>query len=149
MLAHLCSANPDWSREKTASVMTRPQSTNECSLPTDLMFKSRAPLRDLAPRLFEHSTLAFDAQDVRAFLGRKRHGKFEGEVLTDLRTQELNGRLLGHRGKHRMKQNWITMYDKAGLVLRIETVISAPEEFRVRRRVRRRGRRKTEWVPLG
>jgi len=47
-----------------------------------------------------------------------------------------------------MKQNWIKMYDKAGLVLRIETVINAPEEFRVRRRVRRRGCRKTEWVPL-
>jgi hypothetical protein len=47
-----------------------------------------------------------------------------------------------------MKQNWIKMYDKAGLVLRIETVINQPEEFRVRRRVRRRGRRKTEWVPL-
>jgi len=30
----------------------------------------------------------------------------------------------------------------------VETVINQPEEFRVRRRVRRRGRRKTEWVPL-
>jgi len=40
------------------------------------------------------------------------------------------------------------MDDKAGLVLRIETVINAPEECRVRRRVRRCGRRKTEWVPL-
>ncbi|MBI3104199.1 MAG: hypothetical protein HYY95_01180, partial [Candidatus Rokubacteria bacterium] len=38
--------------------------------------------------------------------------------------------------------------DKAGLVLRIETVINAPEECRVRRRVRRCRRRKTEWVPL-
>lgn len=40
------------------------------------------------------------------------------------------------------------MYDKSGSVLRIETVINQPEEFRVRRRVRRRGRRRTEWVPL-
>ena len=122
--------------------------TAQAEYSTDLVFKSRAQLCDLAPRLFEHSTLSFDAQDVLAFLGRKLHGKFEGEGLTDLRTQELNGRLLGHRVKHRMKQNWIKMYDKAGLVLRIETVINAPEECRVRRRVRRRGRRKTEWVPL-
>ena len=112
------------------------------------MFKSRAQLCDLVPRLLEHSTRSFTAQDVLAFLGRKLHGKFEGEVLTDLRVQELKGRLRGHRVKHRMKQNWIKMYDKAGLVLRIETVINAPEEFRVRRRVRRRGCRKTEWVPL-
>src|SRR5262245_65834653 len=31
---------------------------------------------------------------------------------------------------------------------RVETVINDPEEFLVRRRVRRRGRRRTEWVPL-
>lgn len=115
---------------------------------TDLVFKSAAALRDFAPRLLEYRTRAFTPQDVMTFLGRKLHGKFEGEVLTDLRTHELRGRQPGRRVKHRMKQNWIKMYDKAGLVLRIETVINQPEEFRVRRRVRRRGRRKTEWVPL-
>ncbi len=115
---------------------------------TDLVFKSRPQLRDLVPRLVEHSALSFTAQDVLAFLGRTLHGKVEGEALTDLRAQEINGRLLGHRVTHRMKQHWIKMDDEAGLVLRIEMVINAPEEFRVRRRVRRRGRRKTEWVPL-
>ncbi len=40
------------------------------------------------------------------------------------------------------------MYDKAGWILRVETVINDPEEFRVRRRVHRRGRRRTEWGPL-
>ena len=40
------------------------------------------------------------------------------------------------------------MYEKAGFVLRIETVLNQPEEFRVRRRVRRGGRRVTAWVPL-
>jgi hypothetical protein len=122
--------------------------TAQAEYSTDMVFKSRAQLHDLVPRLLEHCTLSFTAQDVLAFLGRKLHGKFEGEVLSDLRAQELKGRLPGHRVKHRMKQNWIKMYDKAGLVLRIETVINQPEEFRVRRRVRRRGRRKTEWVPL-
>jgi hypothetical protein len=47
-----------------------------------------------------------------------------------------------------MKRNWLKMYDKAGWILRVETVINDPEEFRVRRRVRRRGRRRTEWVPF-
>jgi len=56
--------------------------------------------------------------------------------------------LPGCRIKHRMKRNWLKMYDKAGWILRVETVINDPEEFRVRRRVRRRGRRRTEWVPL-
>ena len=40
------------------------------------------------------------------------------------------------------------MYDKAGLVLRIETVINNPEEFRVRKQVLRDGKQRTEWVAL-
>ena len=40
------------------------------------------------------------------------------------------------------------MYDKAGLVLRVETVINNPEEFRVRKKVTRKGMSKTEWVPM-
>jgi hypothetical protein len=47
-----------------------------------------------------------------------------------------------------MKRNWLKMYEKAGWILRVETVINDPEEFRVRRRVWRRGRRRTAWVPL-
>ena len=31
------------------------------------------------------------------------------------------------RIKHRMKNNWLKMYDKFGLVLRIETVINNPQ----------------------
>lgn len=45
----------------------------------------------------------------------------------------------GSRIKHRVKQNWLKMYDKAGLVLRIETVINNPEEFRVSKKVLRDG----------
>jgi hypothetical protein len=30
--------------------------------------------------------------------------------------------------KHRMKQNWLKMYNKAGFVLRIETVLNQPGE---------------------
>jgi hypothetical protein len=40
------------------------------------------------------------------------------------------------------------MYDKAGLVLRVETVINNPEEFRIRKKVTRKGRRQTEWVAM-
>jgi hypothetical protein len=71
-----------------------------------------------------------------------------GEVVTDQFAHALKGRLPGRRVKHRMKQNWIKMYDTAGLVLRVETGINQPGEFRVRRRLRRHGRRVTEWGPL-
>src|SRR3989442_3972447 len=82
------------------------------------------------------------------FLGRKAHGNFEGEVVTDHVNPLTQGRLPGRRVKYRMKQNWLKLCDKAGLIVRVETVINAPEEFRVRRRVRRRGRQTTLWVPL-
>ena len=56
--------------------------------------------------------------------------------------------LAGARIKHRMKNNWLKMYDKFGLVLRIETVINNPREFRVRRWRTREGRRELAWCPM-
>jgi len=67
-------------------------------------------------------------------------------VVTD--QEELALRVPGCCVRHRMKRNWLKMYDNAGWILRVDTVINDPEEFRVRRRVHRRGRRRTEWVPL-
>src|SRR6266478_6773255 len=61
--------------------------------------------RSSFPRLLEHSTLYFSARDVLSFLGRKWHGKFEGEVVTDQFDHGFNGRLPGRRVKHRMKRN--------------------------------------------
>jgi hypothetical protein len=120
--------------------------TTQSEYATDLVFKSRQHLTEFFPGLLAHSTLCFSAREVMSFLGRKWHGKFEGEVVTD--QEDLRGRVPGCRVKHRMKRNWLKMYDKAGWILRVETVINDPEEFRVGRRVRRRGRRRTEWVPL-
>ena len=54
--------------------------TAQAEYATDIVFKSRAGLRELMPRLIEHSTLHFSAKDVLSFLGRKLHRKFEGEV---------------------------------------------------------------------
>jgi len=115
---------------------------------TDLVFKSPQHLAEFCPRRLEHSTLCFSARAVLSCLGRKWPGQFEGEVVTDQFDPGFNGRLPGRRVKPRRKRNWIKMYEKVGWILRVETVINDPEEFRVRRRVRRRGRRRTEWVPL-
>ena len=40
------------------------------------------------------------------------------------------------------------MYGKSGLVLRVETVINNPEEFRVRKQALRKGKPHTEWVAM-
>ena len=121
--------------------------TTQSEYATDVLFKNRAALKELYPRLLSHSTLCFGAKDVIGFLGKKLHGKFEGEIITDL-LDFAHKRLPGARVKHRVKQNWLKMYDKGGMVLRIETVINNPVEFRVRRKVIRRGLPKTEWVQM-
>jgi hypothetical protein len=86
---------------------------------TDVMFKTAEGLRELYPRLLSHSMLCFGATEVMNFLGRKLTGRFEGEVVCDLSSLVCR-RVGGSRIKHRVKQNWPKMYDKAGLVLRIE-----------------------------
>jgi hypothetical protein len=114
---------------------------------TDILFKNHSALKQLYPRLLSHSTTCFGAREVMSFLGRKLHGKFEGEIITDV-IDLSHRRIPGARVKHRVKGNWIKMYDKVGMVLRIETVINNPEEFKVRRKVIRSGHRATEWVPM-
>jgi len=111
---------------------------------TDVMFESPASLKPLYERWVEHATLRFTAEDALVFLGRKLHGNFLGEVQTDMKKK----RWPGARVKHRVKGNWVKMYDKHGCILRVETVINQPREFKVRRRVRRNGRRVTRWMPL-
>jgi hypothetical protein len=111
---------------------------------TDLIFTSRTALAGLYPRLLDHAAVNFSAKDILTFLGRKLHPRFEGEVLTSCQKD----RWPGARIKHRMKNNWLKMYDQFGLILRIETVINNPREFRVRRLRTRAGRQTMTWCPM-
>jgi hypothetical protein len=47
-----------------------------------------------------------------------------------------------------MKENWIKMYDKHGCVLRVETVINNPREFKIRRYGKRKGEVVLGWFPM-
>lgn len=118
--------------------------TDQAEYATDVMFANPASLKPFYEKWVEHATLYFTAEDVLAFLGRKLHPNFQGEVLTDYKKK----RWPGTRVKHRVKENWIKMYDKHGSILRIETVINQPREFKVRRRCCRKGREVMDWLPL-
>jgi hypothetical protein len=115
--------------------------TDQFELATDVMFNSRAALEALLPDLREHSLLALCAEDALRFLGRKPHGNFLGEATADLKR-----RPEGFRVKFRMKRNSIKMYDKMS-VLRVETTINNPREFKILRRPP--GRRSLRWMPMG
>ena len=99
------------------------------------MFKDSTSLKSLYKKSVEQALQYFTAEDVMTFLGKKLHGNFEGEAITDLKVRQA-----GARVKHRIKGNWNKMYDKYGLVLRIETVINQPREFKVFRQGIRQGR---------
>lgn len=111
---------------------------------TDRLFRDRQALADLYPQLLDHACLYFSAQDILKFLGRRLHPRFDGEVLTECKKD----RWPGARIKHRVKNHWLKMYDKFGQVLRIETVINNPPEFKVRRKVQRKGRWRMAWCPM-
>ncbi len=100
-------------------------------------------LAPLYRRLLDYATVSFSAQDILTFLGRRLHPRFDGEVITLCKKD----RWPGARIKHRMKNNWLKMYDKFGKVLRVETVINQPREFKVRRRRMRHGRSRNGLVP--
>jgi len=110
---------------------------------TDILMKTPAALKGLYPALVEHATLRWAASDILGFLGRKLDGRFSGDYRT-----EVKRRMEGVRVKHWVNANAIKMYNKHPLLLRIETVINRPYQFKVRRPGRRHGRLVVEWFPM-
>jgi hypothetical protein len=110
-------------------------SADDTEWATDIMFRSREALAELYPALTRHAISTLSSCDVMRFLGRVRrdaqqhvHGKFDGQVVSDLKR-----RPEGLRVKHRVNRNSIKMYDKQGSVLRIETTIQDARDLKVYR----------------
>jgi hypothetical protein len=110
---------------------------------TDLLFRDPASLASIYPPLVRHAMLHFHSPDVMRFLGRKVHGNFTGQVITSFKR-----RPEGVRVKHWVNGNSIKMYDKAGNILRIETTVANPKDFKVLRPHHNRPKGRLEWRPL-
>ena len=110
---------------------------------TDLMFRSAGELAALYPALVRGAMGCFSSPDVVRFLGKKLHGSFAGEVVSDVCQ-----RPEGIRVKHRVKANSVKMYDKHGSVLRVETTISDPKDFKVFRPLEGNPAGEKAWKPL-
>jgi hypothetical protein len=99
---------------------------------SDVMFKSPQALAGLYPHLIRHGILNLSCEHVMRFLAKKAtpergcHGNFIGEVVSDLKH-----RPEGIRLKHYVNGNSVKMYDKQGSVLRFETTIIQPRDFKV------------------
>jgi hypothetical protein len=99
---------------------------NQAEYATDVMCKDRSWLDVLYTKWQKHAAVCFQADDIMRFMGRKRFGTSKGAIITDVKAG-----LTMTRVKHRVRGNWIKMYNKSGIVLRIETVINRPGEFLV------------------
>lgn len=135
--------NPLMPRIKTRGFGGYYWTLDQCEVATDVMFRSRRALEEVLPDLFREAALCFGADDVLRFLGRKLSARFAGEATTDGKR-----RPEGYRVKHRMKRNSVKVYDKAS-VLRVETTINQPREFRVLRVQRTAAGETRRWVPMG
>lgn len=117
---------------------------NQCEYATDIMFKERSFLEDIYPSLVGHAFYDFTCTDVFTFMGRKPDPRFQGEAVSDYKD-----RPIGCRVKFKLKANSIKMYDKCS-VLRIETTINNPREFKIYDTVRHHdGTESKSWKPMG
>jgi hypothetical protein len=101
---------------------------------TDICFASKSALAGVFRRLLEFALLTFSPQKIFQYLGRRWHERFDGEVQTRYKSVREPGACV----KHFMKRNWLKMYDKLGVLLRVETVINQPGEFKIFRECRHR-----------
>lgn len=115
---------------------------DQCEVATDVMFKDREALEELLPELYEGALVQFSPEDVLRFLGRKPHPALKAEITTDEKR-----RVEGRRIKHRMGRNSIKMYDHKN-VLRIETTINQPGEFRMPQQQDTAQGSRVKWVPM-
>lgn len=124
-------------------------SVTESEYATDVMFKSPAALARLYPALVHQGIQHFGSTDVLRFLGQKTqangrvHGNHQGEVLSSLKA-----RPEGLRLKHQANGNSIKIYDKQGSVLRVETTLNRPHQFRVYRASERDPQGQKRWQVL-
>lgn len=100
---------------------------------TDILFRRQSDLAPIYESISRTAIHAVKAKDVATFLGRKLTNGYDDELGNDFST-----RIEGTRIRHHMGPASIKMYDKAGLVLRIETTANDVSFFKHYRKVEHR-----------
>lgn len=97
---------------------------------TDILFKKQTDLRTLYDTLIRTAIHSVKPENIATFLGRKLHPNYQGEMGNNFNT-----RIEGTKIKHHMGASSIKMYDKFGIILRIETTSNDVSEFKHYREV--------------
>lgn len=116
----------------------------ECS--TDVVFSSAEALRPVYAHLREQAILTVQAEDIANFLGHSLPSNpAEAGISSSLRKLESGTRVRHHWGQHTS----LKMYDKHGVILRLETTTSDVSFFRHHREVEHRdGSRSIQFKPM-
>jgi len=119
-------------------------SLDQVEFSTDLLFRRRKDLQALYGHLTRTAIHTVKPDNIATFLGRKLSPLYQGEM-----GNRFNVRLEGTRIKHTMGPVSLKMYDKFGLILRIETTVNNVSFFQHYRTVEQRdGRTVTQWAPM-
>jgi hypothetical protein len=92
---------------------------------TDIIFKNQKDFQLFYQDLIYKTVLSVKPDNISTFLVKKPSVQFQGETGNNL----LNNRILGTRIKHRKGSNQIKLYDKFGIILRIETTVNSVTDF--------------------
>jgi hypothetical protein len=119
-------------------------SVDQCEYATDIVFRRQADLGPLYENLSRTAIHTVKPDNIATFLGKKLSPQFEGEM-----GNRFNVRIEGTRIKHTMGPVSLKLYDKFGLILRIETTVNDLTFFKHYREVEHRdGSRETKWAAM-
>ncbi len=111
---------------------------------TDVVFKRQSELHPIYEELVRTAIHAVKPEQVATFLGRRLADAFDDELGNDFQT-----RIQGTRIKHYMGKAAIKMYDKYGIVIRIETTANDVSFFKhYRKVVHRDGTETRKYAPF-
>jgi hypothetical protein len=108
-------------------------SLDQCEYATDVVFRRQADLQAIYANLTRTAIHTVKPDNIATFLGKKLTGDYQGEM-----GNRFNIRIEGTRIKHSMGPVSIKLYDKFGLILRIETTVNDVSFFKHYRQVEHR-----------
>jgi len=119
-------------------------SLDQVEYSTDVLFKNRQSLARVYGALTRTAIHAVKADDIATFLGRRLTTANTDEIGNNLST-----RIEGTRIRHKMGPASIKMYDKFGLILRIETTTYDVSFFKHHRTVEQKdGQKRFKLAPM-
>lgn len=100
---------------------------------TDVLFHKQAEFQPLYNTITRTAVHAIKADNIATFLGRKLNTTYQGEMGNDFST-----RIQGTRIRHQMGPTSIKLYDKAGIMARVECTTNDASFFKIHRWVEQR-----------